>query len=113
TAGFPSDTLLNHGSPRLVYGIPLAANFREILLERDATPKYLLESNPAVSATQLITRFWRERWLARRIARPDVIEAVAAHTVSRPVTHGARVTKPDEEAGLPLFVGSDADGEAW
>ena len=30
--GLPSDALLQHGSPRLVYGIALARNFREILL---------------------------------------------------------------------------------
>ena len=57
------------------------------------------------------------RFIRERADQPtqvqDVLEAVAAHSLSRPVTHGARVVRPDVTDGLPLFVGSDAEGEAW
>ena len=40
--GLPSEDLLRHGNSRVVYSIPIAENFREILLGVDAKPKYFL-----------------------------------------------------------------------
>lgn len=37
----PSDLLLSHGSPRLIYGVALARNFRQYLLGFDPEPEYL------------------------------------------------------------------------
>lgn len=100
--GFPSDVLLRHGSPRLVYGVPLATNFREVLLGRTTRPKYLLPKKYPEAGTAVIVDFFSRRWLLPRARRPDVLDAVRAHTLAYPVTHGARVVLP--EIDLPLFA---------
>jgi hypothetical protein len=102
SVGLPSEALLQHGSPRLIYGVPLASNFREVLLGRAKRPKYLLPQAPDAAAAEAIAAYWRERWLEPRVQRPDVLRAVAEHSLSFPVTHGARVTLPrrgDENDG--------------
>jgi hypothetical protein len=101
--GFPSDLLLQHGSPRLVYAVPLAENFREVLLGRSARPGYLIpQTNEATAA---LVDYWRVRWLSKRILQPGVLNAVSAQSLVRPLRHGARVVLPEllEESG-PLFA---------
>lgn len=100
--GLPSDLLLQHGSVRLVYGIPLATNFRDVLLGRTRRPEYILLDR--ANATERVIDYWRERWLSRRIEQPSVLAGVMAQSLAHPVRHGARVALPDrlEELG-PLF----------
>jgi hypothetical protein len=44
---------------------------------------------------------WRERWLSKRIRRPEVLEAVASHHLGYPMEHGAAVRLPEaDDAGL-------------
>jgi hypothetical protein len=92
----PADELLKHGNPRVVYGVPLAENFREVLLGLDAKPKYCLTLAKAKKHTELLAEYWRKRWLAGRITRAGILDEVAKHTLSYPVTHGARVQLPEE-----------------
>lgn len=94
SVGLPSDTLLQHGSPRLIYAIPLASNFREVLLGRSKRPKYLLPQTPPGTAAEAIASYWRDRWLTPRVRRPEVLRAISDHSLSFPVTHGARVVLP-------------------
>lgn len=97
----PAEDLLLHGNPRVVYGVPIAKNFREVLLGRDAKPKYLLSLKGAEKHTTLLAGFWRKRWMSGRITRPGILEEVAKHTLSYPITHGARVELPgDRESEL-------------
>jgi hypothetical protein len=91
--GLPSDLLLQHGSPRLVYAIPLASNFREVLLGRTRRPEYVLPDGEQTTAR--IVDFWCERWLARRIESVEVLDDVARHSLAYPVQHGARVQLPE------------------
>jgi len=101
--GLPSDLLLQHGSPRIIYAVPLARNFREVLMGRASRATPIIPIQGDTSAR--ITEFWRERWLARRIERAQVLTAVAGHSLAYPVRHGARVILPtmlDEEG--PLFA---------
>lgn len=95
--GLPADNLLLHGNPRVVYGIPLAENFREVLLGVDAKPKYYLPTNHALEQTESFGAFWRKRWLNGRINRPGILDEVAKHALSHPITHGARVQLPAVE----------------
>lgn len=90
--GLPSNSLLQHGSPRLVYGIALASNFREILLGLKSRPAYVIPNRR--DATARIVDFWRVRWLANRVESAEVIRAVAEHSLVSPVRHGARVVMP-------------------
>lgn len=95
--GLPADDLLRHGNSRVVYGVPLASNFREVLLGLDDTPKYFLFVRKALEKTELLAEFWRRRWLVRRITRDGIIEEVTKHTLSYPISHGARVILPPED----------------
>lgn len=90
--GLPSNLLLQHGSPRLVYGIPLASNFREILLGLKSRPAYVIPDRR--DATAGIVDFWRARWLSHRVESTEVVRAVAEHLLMSPVQHGARVVMP-------------------
>lgn len=89
-AGLPSDTVLNHKSRRIVYGISLAENFREVLTGRASQPSYnLIESGlDEVKCTEKIANYWIERWLLKRMKNSDILEQVVQHTDSY---HGARV----------------------
>jgi hypothetical protein len=106
--GLPSDLLLQHGSPRLVYAVSLASNFREVLLGRARHPEYILPDNECTTAC--IADFWCDRWLDRRIESVDALDDVARHSLAYPVQHGARVQLPEvqEEFG-PLFTSADRD----
>jgi len=90
--GLPSDTLLQHRSPRIIYAVPLATNFREVLLGLAQRAAPIIP--PTDQATVAIVDFWRERWLAKRIEREHVLEDVARHTLAYPIRHGARVRLP-------------------
>ncbi len=101
--GFPSEVLLRHFRQRIVYGVSLVRNLREYLLGMDEKPDYLFTVRGA-DATAAITQWWRERWLAKRIEREDVLGAVALHTLVHPIRHGARVQLPAEHpTTTPLF----------
>ena len=103
-AGFASDVLLLHGNPRLIYGICLASNFRDILLGRTKRPKYLLPRIKPIAVTEAIGNYWAKRWLSKRIEREDVLQEVEIHALSHPLKHGARVKLPTVEEDLPLFA---------
>jgi hypothetical protein len=92
----PADELLKHGNPRPVYAVPVASNFREVLLGADTKPKYFLSLKKAKHHSDLLAEFWRKRWLAGRVTRPGIIDEVSKHTLSYPVTHGARVPLPED-----------------
>jgi hypothetical protein len=95
---------LVHGSPRLVYGIPLARNFREYLLGLDGKPAYYLSAKDPQAVTRHIVHWWAERWLTQRIQRDDVLSRVAQHTLVHPIRHGARIPLVLEDSDqLPLF----------
>jgi hypothetical protein len=101
-AGLPSDVLLRHGSPRIVYGVPLARNLREVLLGKERLPDYVLPQGDPTSATATIVRYWIGRWLLRRVESDSVLERLERHDLSYPIRHGARVTMPPDEEP-PLF----------
>lgn len=90
--GLPSHTILNHKSRRIVYGIPLVENFREILTGLTNQPKFAQQANVSMSTafecTQKIVDYWKNRWLYKRLKNPYILEQIAKHTGS---SHGARV----------------------
>lgn len=98
----PSDALLQHGSKRIVYAVPLARNFRRVLLGLERRPDWIL---PQSTGTQLIVSYWVSRWLSMRIENNRVLRQMAAHSTTYPLKHGARVPLPeDAESDLgPLF----------
>jgi len=91
--GLPSDEILRHGNKRVIYSVPLAVNYREVLIGLDKRPQYLVPQTDPNLRTELISRFWRERWLASRIMKPNILAKVKEHSLTYPVEHGARVPR--------------------
>src|SRR5205085_1745612 len=60
--GLPSSALLEHGAPRLVYGVPLVKNLADYLLGIDDRPKYILPLRQPAKYTESISAWWFERW---------------------------------------------------
>lgn len=96
--GWPSDELLRHRRPRIVYGVSLVDNLLDYLLGADAAPDYRFRRN-AVNDDARIAEWWYERWLANRVQQPHVMADVKSHTLDRPVQHGARVALPPKREG--------------
>jgi hypothetical protein len=105
--GLPTNELLNHGVPRLVYGLPLIRNLREYLLGIERTPRYIVDQRrgqrpgrwerPGRFSGEIID--WWRRWMLGRIGREDVLERMAGHRLIHPIRHGARVRLPRGRGG--------------
>jgi hypothetical protein len=98
--GLPSQKLLHHGSPRIVYGLPLATNFRDVLLGRQARPTYILPISEPAETTKRIADYWTRRWLSMRIDNAEALAEVEQDTLILPVTHRARVVLPEPSEPL-------------
>jgi hypothetical protein len=109
-AGFPPEEILQAGTPRTVYMVPLAHNYKDVLLGRSNVPDYILKSDNPGQVSDSIAEFWRQRWLAGRVEQPAVIRDVATHSTNFPLIHGASVRLPDCAAG-ELAFDFDSDGE--
>lgn len=70
--GLHADSFLRHNSRRIIYGAPLCANTDDVVLRMSMKPRYLLP--PGAEGTEMLVQYWRDRWLAGRITRPDVLE---------------------------------------
>lgn len=101
--GLPSNALLDHGAPRLVYGVSLVENLADYLLGIDSAPKYVLKGTSPEGATGRTSDWWFERWARPRMERPEVLERIAQHTAVYPVRHGARVKVPSRLDDEPLL----------
>lgn len=72
--GLNPEVFLKHHSPRLLYAAPLCSNIEDVLLGLTDEPKYVLPDGQA--STDLIIGHWRDRWLAGRLKRPEVLERI-------------------------------------
>ncbi len=105
--GLSSDSFLKHGNRRIVYGIPLAENFRELLIGIQVRPRYLLDQKEPLAQTQALARYWARRWLQNRIENEEIIESVSRHALSFPMEHGAMA--PIER---PVAVDQETDPDS-
>jgi hypothetical protein len=96
--------LLEHGSKRVVYGVVLASNFREVLVEMADTPKYLITPTRVRQKTDLIADFWRQRWLLNRLKKLGVLDDVGRLTYVYPIRLGTQLEVPAVEEP-PLICG--------
>lgn len=101
--GLPSQRLLKHDSPRVVYGVALASNFQDVLIGLKKQPDYLLPQGDDQMVTRRIGDYWIKRWLSKRIMNEDVLTQVEKHTMIYPIEHGARVLLPEVDEGPTLF----------
>jgi hypothetical protein len=93
----PSEMLLKHGNRRIVYGIPLAENFRRLLLGLETKPQYIVPRSNPRTKTSMIGSYWIRRWLSRRIEQDSVLSQVASNCLAYPIRHGAQVKIREEE----------------
>lgn len=98
SVGLAGDEILWHGNKRVIYGVPLASNYREILLGFHKRPRYLVPQQDASQRTVMLAEYWRERWLSSRINNPEILEKVAEHALTHPIRHGARVPSSNDIA---------------
>jgi hypothetical protein len=94
----PSDELLSHGTPRLVYVLNGIENLSGYLLGMEKRPKWIVPGGKeGAGITAAICRWWWERWIGGATGRMRNEEAMArarGHTLVHPVRHGARVVLP-------------------
>jgi hypothetical protein len=90
----PSEVLLKHGNKRIVYGVPLAMNFRPLLLGIEKRPKYFVPQSSPQKKTAMIAEYWIRRWLSGRVGDASVLAQVAKHSLAYPICHGACVELP-------------------
>ncbi len=100
--GLASDKLLQHGSSRVIYAVPLATNFSGRTYRCGKTAK----AHPAVGQRRnecvgalLATALARNADPSRRYRR----RGSYAHSLGFPVVHGARVRLPVTNTAGPLF----------
>ena len=101
--GISSEEMLQHGIGKVVYGATLVSNSARYLLRLDDTPQYLFSLEEAQASTARIAQHWFERWAAARMARSETELKVLAHTLVRPIRHGARVLLPDDDTDQLSF----------
>jgi hypothetical protein len=104
--GLNQSNLLQHGSPRIVYGVHLAANATRVLLGVDEQPQYLLPLTDNATEAEIV-RFWTTRWLMGRLNHEPAMQAVAASTplgerVSRLIP--TRADNDHPQRSLPFSV---------
>ena len=95
--GLSSDDLLNHGGPRLVYGVELAENTRAYLLGMDKHPHYILGQKNSKQRTKQMRGGGCTggccRELRERMCLPGSLRTTSLHRIR----HGARVVMPNAD----------------
>ncbi len=95
--GISSEEMLQHGMEKVVYGATMIANTSRYLLRLDDAPRYLFSLDEAQASTARIARHWFERWASDRMQRSETEQKLVAHTLIRPIRHGARVVLPSND----------------
>jgi hypothetical protein len=101
--GISSDEMLQHGIEKVVYGVTLVSNCARYLLRLDDAPQYLFSLDEAKASTTRIAQHWFERWASSRMGRSETDQKLMAHTLVRPIRHGARVVLPSDDADQLVF----------
>ncbi|UQA57439.1 Druantia anti-phage system protein DruA [Polyangium aurulentum] len=73
--GLGASDLIHHGSPRIVYVVPLARNTHRFLLGADSAPEYAFPLDD--DGGEAIAEYWRSRWLASRLDHTKALDALA------------------------------------
>jgi hypothetical protein len=101
--GLDANSFLRHNSRRIIYGVPLCANTDDVVLRLSTRPRYFLP--PGAEGTAILIDYWRDRWLASRIARTDILESVRGEEFE-----GFRLSRETERLVAGLDSGSRRAG---
>ena len=102
--GLPAEQLLWHGNRRVVYGVCLADNAKDFLSGFDARLRFIFPQTRVNDRSKAIAIYWMERWLTRRLEKPEILDAVRSHRLTYPVRHGARVPLPSDQLVLDAVM---------
>jgi hypothetical protein len=69
--------LLKHESPRVIYAVQLANDFRDYLFGLTDDPDYYWSFEDVEAEQQSIYDYWKERWVSKRIQKPEILDRVA------------------------------------
>jgi hypothetical protein len=95
--GINSEEMLQHGLEKVVYGVAMISNTSRYLLRLENVPKYLFSLNEPQESTDKIAGHWFERWASERMRRTETEKKLLAHTLIRPIRHGARVVLANDD----------------
>jgi hypothetical protein len=99
-----TDRFVNHGSKRIVYGVPLGYRTHEFLRGETHDPSYFFDvgtEESRIAAEQHIAKTWALRWLLMRIQQSSVLDAVEQFDVT-PMLLSATSSGDVEETAQPL-----------
>ena len=94
--GLNQTNLLQHGAPRIIYGVSLVGNTERILLGIDDQPVYAINPESKDAEAQ-IADYWIRRWLASRLNHSPALAAVGN---SSPLKERVSRFIPDLPEGL-------------
>lgn len=111
--GLNQTNLLQHGSPRIIYGVSLVRNLPRVLLGIDEEPTYAIDPSDAL-AEQGIAQHWTRRWLASRLDHVPSLDAVAGSTplterVSRLIPERPADSAPRRQLAFRTGTGARID----
>lgn len=104
TLGLPAEQLLWHGNRRVVYRVCLAENTKDFLSGFNERLHFIFPQTKVKRRSDEIADYWMNRWLKRRLEKPDLLNAVSSHRLTYPVRHGGRVTLPDDQLLLDALL---------
>jgi hypothetical protein len=81
----------------------LVSNASRYLLRLDDVPQYLFSLEEAEASTARIAQHWFERWASARMERSETEQKLLAHTLVRPIRHGARIVLPSDDTDQLTF----------
>ena len=100
--------LQKHETPRLVYLIPLAVNWREYLTGHEPDPRYIYRDvEHPEEETQHLISFWKERWLIPRAMRPETVHRLRETKTSIRVS--SRLNDETVYAQSYIFANTDSE----
>lgn len=65
--------LLKHESPRVIYAVELAEDFREYLFGLTDDPDYYWPFNDVLAEQQSVFDYWKKRWVSKRIQKQEIL----------------------------------------
>lgn len=70
--------LLKHESPRVIYAVELADDFREFLLGLTDDPDYYWSFDDPEAEQQEVYDHWKQRWVSKRIQKEHILDRIKA-----------------------------------
>ncbi len=87
--------LLKHESPRVIYAVPLASDFREFLFGLREDPDYLWDFDDPAAEQQKIYDHWKNRWVSKRVQKGWVLDDIRSFDKDEDLRLGHEVDFPN------------------